>query len=541
VALAPRTLASNTATTNGATTLSVSPTGMQENDWLIFSVCSAGGTGAHSNTAGSATRVHNDLAGGTVIVTSTWKKKCGPSESGPYTFSFGGSTRRAVILCRAYSGGDPTDIVEEAPTQVSGNSVSSLAVTGVDPAATGGLHVVLGFSRTAAAVSQDFTEPTNYPIQLETGSSSGASANAFAAWFERALPDASATGSITFTTSVADRLNGASILLKPQALISQNVNQATETDVAQPVGKAKSKTTGQTTDTSVSRPIGKTKTKTSGQVAELSVARPIARLKSKTLSTVVDTAVSRTVTGIHTKTINQTSETSVARTVTVIRSGVLTQVVQTNTARPLAVSAHSKTIGLASDTSLARTVGHSFARALSAANETDLARSLGSNIVQPLGRTTESSIAHAVGAVKLKQIQFALDEGIARPLQHVKITAAGIVLDTQVANTLSAIKQSALLGVVETSLAHILSVQTFRELLTATETDIAKGLTKHIALGTVSETDIALGLAALLGESGANKSPITLHPTRVAIVFTQSPLAQISLEQVEVGIIIQQS
>jgi hypothetical protein len=217
VAIAERTLSSNTATTNGATTLSVSPTGMQENDWLVFWVVSAGGTGAHSNTAGSCTRVHNDLAGGTTIVTSSWKKKCGASEAGPYTFDFGGSTRRAVIIARAYSGCDSTDAVEAAPTQTTDNPVTSLAVTGVDPASTGGLHIVLQASRAAGGASQSFTPPTNYTEKNDLGTSHATNANAFAAWAERALPDANATGDQTFTAASSERLNGGSILLKEGA------------------------------------------------------------------------------------------------------------------------------------------------------------------------------------------------------------------------------------------------------------------------------------------------------------------------------------
>lgn len=212
--LAERTLSSNTAFTDGATSLSVSPTGMQQDDWLHISVISAGGTGAHSNTAGGMSRNHNDLAGSTTIVTSTWKKKCGAGESGPYTFSFGGSTRRAYITATCWSGGDPTDIVESAPTQTTGAG-TSLATTGVDPAGNGRIHLISGFSRAGGGASQTFTAPTNYTEKYEGGSAHATNANAFGSTFIRSLPDDSATGDQTFTVGTSDRLNGASTLLKP--------------------------------------------------------------------------------------------------------------------------------------------------------------------------------------------------------------------------------------------------------------------------------------------------------------------------------------
>lgn len=226
MALAERTLSSNTATTDGATTLSVTPTGQQENDWILLGVVSAGGTGAHSNTAGGLSRATAaDIAGGTVTVASTWKKKCGASESGTtYTFDFGGSTRRACIIAICYSGGDGTDIVESAPAGVSsGASATSLAVTGVDPADVGTVHVIWEFSRMAGGETQSFTAPTNYTELFEVLTAHATNANAAAAVSTRALPDANATGDQTFTVSNNDRLTGASVLLKPSSGTSVTV------------------------------------------------------------------------------------------------------------------------------------------------------------------------------------------------------------------------------------------------------------------------------------------------------------------------------
>lgn len=219
MALSRRTLTSPTATTGtgSATSISVTPTGQQENDWVIIWVCSAGGADTHSNTAGGLTRVHADQSTGSTITTSSWKKKCGAGESGTtYTIS-SGTSRRWAIAVECWSGGDPTDVVEDAPAQVTASGASSLGVTGVDPANTGGVCLVLEASRIAAGTTQTFGPPTNYTEQHELQSSHATNPNAAIAISTRVLPDASATGTLTFTVSTADRLNGGSILLKPQS------------------------------------------------------------------------------------------------------------------------------------------------------------------------------------------------------------------------------------------------------------------------------------------------------------------------------------
>lgn len=349
--IAVRTLASNTASTNGATTLSVSPTGMQENDWLIFWVVSVGGTGAHSNTAGSATRVHNDLSSGSVIVTSSWKKKCGAGEAGPYTFDFGGSSRRAVILCRAYSGCDSTDAVEEAPTQTTA-SATSLAVTGVDPAGTGGLHIVLGASRVASGVTQNFTEPASYPEQLEVQTNHATNPNADAAWFERALPNASATGSITFTVSSSDRLNGGSILLKAgQTTVS--VGLATETDSALAVTGRKTATLGLTAETDTALAVTGRKTAAVGLAAESDTALDITGRKTATLGLAAETDTALAVSGRKVATLGLAAESDVALPVSGRKVGAVGVAGGTETALGLAAVRKIYRLGLAEETDTA--------------------------------------------------------------------------------------------------------------------------------------------------------------------------------------------
>lgn len=217
-----RALASNTATsgTTSATTISVSPTGMQQNDWLIFQLTSAGGAATHTNTGGSLTRIHTDFTQANTLVLSTWKKKCGSSEAGPYTFSIGATTRRIGVICHAYAGGNSTDIVEVVGT-TAGASAQSLAIPGVTPGGTLRWHILFEASNSATPDDDavTFTQPANYTEDNELTSEHATSANARMAYAHRELPDASATGDKTFNIAggVNRALVGSSIVLVPEA------------------------------------------------------------------------------------------------------------------------------------------------------------------------------------------------------------------------------------------------------------------------------------------------------------------------------------
>lgn len=215
MSLVERNLTNATTVTTTGSSASVSPTGMQEGDWLVIAAIAAGGTGAHTNTAGGLTRAHDDINGGNVAIMSTWVKKCGPSEAGPYTFASGsGSNRRWALSARCYSGGDPTNIVESSPTGVTA-SATTVDAPGVDPTNTGAIHMIAAAQRTAAGVDATLTEPANYTKhspELYTGS--GGATNSNLVWMTRALPDANATGDKTVTSNTNDRLFAASLLLK---------------------------------------------------------------------------------------------------------------------------------------------------------------------------------------------------------------------------------------------------------------------------------------------------------------------------------------
>lgn len=220
MAITERSLSDNTANsgTSSATTISVTPTGMQENDWLLFLLVSAGGTATHTNTAGSLSRLHAaDVTQSNTCVVSTWKKKCGASEAGPYSFDVGGSNRRIAVACRAYIGGDATDIIEST-APLDGAAAQSFDIASMDPDGAGRWAILLeGVVVATAGVSITFTQPTDYIEDHEVSSAHANSSNAFLAYAHRELPSDAATGTLTWTISGgANRAGiGGGAILRP--------------------------------------------------------------------------------------------------------------------------------------------------------------------------------------------------------------------------------------------------------------------------------------------------------------------------------------
>jgi hypothetical protein len=226
MALATRTLTSNTVTMNDSTTVTVSPVGMQEDDWLIFHLSSTSGSAwsgfraVHSVISGGQVRLHAADEWHHIsqfgIATSTWKKKCQAGEAGTfYSFKVGSMSRRITLTVRAYSGGDFYDIVDVlgASAEI---TAQSLGIPSVTPTDTDRWHLLFESSHSASGGSVTFTQPGSYTERHDYASSSGTATNICTGWSERVLSSAAATGVQTFTISggVNREMIGQSVLLK---------------------------------------------------------------------------------------------------------------------------------------------------------------------------------------------------------------------------------------------------------------------------------------------------------------------------------------
>lgn len=216
MALAERTLASNTNASGASsvTSISVTPTGQQENDWVIVLVIAVGGTASFTNSAGGLSRAHAaDLTQGTTTTIATWKKKCGPSESGTtYTFTIP-TGRRMAVAVRCYSGGDGTDIVR-ALGALEGVNAQSIDLDSVD-IESGDWHLLLTASNSANGGSVNFDPPAGYTEKHDFASTHGTSANACLGWSEDESPsDPTGVQTVGITGGVNRQIAGGSIVLK---------------------------------------------------------------------------------------------------------------------------------------------------------------------------------------------------------------------------------------------------------------------------------------------------------------------------------------
>jgi len=144
-----RTLAANTAASSTTTSsLSVTPTGQVENDWMLALVASVGGANTITSASGW-TEVGTQFEQATTTVGSLWKKKAGAAEAGPYQWD-GLNARRMGIIVVAYTGPDPTDVVDGANVSSEGATAQQLDHNSLTPGAAFDWHILATCSNSAS-------------------------------------------------------------------------------------------------------------------------------------------------------------------------------------------------------------------------------------------------------------------------------------------------------------------------------------------------------------------------------------------------------
>src|SRR6266508_4507388 len=217
-----RALTADTAVSGGTSvnSLSISPTGMVQDDWLLFFVVSVGGVSTHSNTAGGCTDLGSQFLQGSTTAVSMWKKKAGVAEAGPYTFD-AGAARRWAIIATCWTGADPTDVVDGANVSSEGAAAQQLDHNSLTPGAAFDWHIIATASNTTAPDDGlvSFAQPGGYEELAEVASTHATSANARASLAVRELPDTSATGvqSVTITGGVNRQLAGFEVVIRVPA------------------------------------------------------------------------------------------------------------------------------------------------------------------------------------------------------------------------------------------------------------------------------------------------------------------------------------
>jgi hypothetical protein len=213
-----RTLAANTADSGASsvTTLQVTPTGQVEGDWMLAFVATVGGANTITSASGWV-EVGTQVTHATTTTGSLWKKECGAGEAGPYQWD-GASSRRMGIIVVAYTGADPTDLVDGANVASAGATAQQFDHGTLTPGAAFDWHILATCSNSATpdddAVA--FTQPAGYAEQAEISSEHATSANVRMALADRELPDTSATGtqSVTITGGVSRSLVGLEVVIR---------------------------------------------------------------------------------------------------------------------------------------------------------------------------------------------------------------------------------------------------------------------------------------------------------------------------------------
>lgn len=236
--IARRTLASNTAASSATvSSISVTPTGQQENDWMLAFAASVGGANTISSASGW-TEVGTQVTHATTTTGSFWKKKAGVSEAGPYQWD-GLNARRMGVIILAYVGADPTDMVDGSNVSSEGATAQQLDHDSLTPGSPDNWHI-LGTCSNSASPDDNavhFNQPANYVEQAEIASTHATSANVHMALADRELPDASATGvqSVTIDGGINRALVGLEVIIRaPSANVSVNAGIAAVTAAAQP-------------------------------------------------------------------------------------------------------------------------------------------------------------------------------------------------------------------------------------------------------------------------------------------------------------------
>lgn len=222
--------------------------------------------------------------------------------------------------------------------------------------------------------------------------------------------------------------------LYASAAQSVAVAQASETDTAQAVGKAKVKAVGQAVETDTSIAITARKSKNLAQATETDTAQAVARAKSKSVAQSTETDTAQAIARLKTKQVAQATETDLAQPIT--RSGAkniaVVQAVEVDTAQPVARS-KAKTFAQAFETDSAISVTRLKSRVLGIASETDTAQVVAKTKVKAIGQAAEIETALAITRLKRQTLQQATELDLAQAVTHTKAKGVAQAVETDTA------------------------------------------------------------------------------------------------------------
>lgn len=179
--------------------------------------------------------------------------------------------------------------------------------------------------------------------------------------------------------------------------ITATVNQATETDLAQPIAWAPKK-------------------RLLGQASEADTAQGVARLKAKAIGQPSETDAAQAATALKATALGQPGETDAAQVVSVLKTRAVGQTSETDSAGQVTRGGTFYQIGQASETDTSQAVVKLKARSLGQPSETDAAQALTRIKLRAIGQCAETSLAQAIARQKARTLGQASETDTAQPI-----------------------------------------------------------------------------------------------------------------------------
>lgn len=237
--------------------------------------------------------------------------------------------------------------------------------------------------------------------------------------------------------AVATYTNTARITITKNHIVT--VNQITETDTAQPIGRVKQEAIGQNTETDLAQTLTRRKVRTVNQASETDTPQAILGRKLHALAQVTEANLAQPVTrqSILHVAVTQVTETESAQTITTRKFKVLAQTSETDLAQP-ATRQKIKALGQTLETDLAQsmskrkiksvlqvveinisqTILRKTGTLMGQAEELDLTQALFSRKRISVGQAAEFDSAQAFLTSKRFTIAQVIEIDLAQPIQY---------------------------------------------------------------------------------------------------------------------------
>lgn len=318
---------------NTAATVSpAAPAGLAENDVCLI-VAISGASQAYESVTDSngvaATQIGTH-AGNANFTISYWWYRCPATVPTSFTADRGAGGGQALCVVWAFTGVVTTGTPYEAATRL--DQVTTAETTPDTAAIT-----TTGASEMAVAicgVDDDPAYASGHPPSGWTaagGFSDTSGSDARADLIYQAVASASTVpAAVVGTLTLAQFWGSMTLALLPAAGAATPVAQVTETDLAQPVTRLKTRPLGQTAETDSTQPVTAAKTRAAGQASESDTAQPVTAAKAKPVGQATETDTAQPVRPSKTVVVGLPSETGTAQPVTVAKKILLGQATETD-------------------------------------------------------------------------------------------------------------------------------------------------------------------------------------------------------------------